>query len=75
MFTMAKIKDTHTATGGISKSNYLEHHFKESQLMKLRRFHCIVKHCEGKFIKTKLSPVDARNKRPRYSSIFARIFG
>ena len=26
MFTMAKIKDTHTVTGAISKSNYLEHH-------------------------------------------------
>ena len=26
MFTMAKIKDTHTVTGAVSKSNYLEHH-------------------------------------------------
>ena len=72
------VKRNHTYSQGKTSTHTQkieEYHFKESKLMKLRKFHCIIKHCEGNFIKTKLPPVNAQNKRPRYYSIFARIFG
>ena len=51
-----------------------EFYFKESHLMKLKKFHCIIRHCEGKFIKKKLTPVNTENKRPKYYKWYMRLF-
>jgi len=49
--------------------------YKESMLVKLKKFNCIIKHCEGNSIKTKLPPVNAKYKRPSYYRWYNRILG
>lgn len=62
-------KRSHGYSGGRANVNYNkvdEHCIKDHELMAMKKFQCIVKHCEKGFMKTILPPVDAQNKIPAY---------
>ena len=71
-------KKSYSHSQGKTTVNYQkieEHYIKTHVLMKMKKFHCVIKHCEGKFIKTKLTPVDSNNQRPKYYKWYKRILG
>jgi len=62
-------KKSYGFSGGRGNVNFQkveEHWIKEHELMSMKKFDCIIKHCEKGFIRTHLQPVDSRNEIADY---------
>lgn len=71
-------KKTRSVSAGKTSYSYRkeeEYRIKPSELMDLKKFCCVIRHCEGQFKKTKIPPITTDGKTPEWygmKKFFAR---